>query len=140
MLKNRLVFIAAILLSCGAVLAQQPVCTPGSSSASVHVEGLAERLGNITLSCTGGTASSTVSLTIFISLNTNITNRLDANGDPVGITQTGAVGNPRMTSATTLTFSPLNYTVPAAPATPVVITISGIRAAVAPIATGTRTA
>jgi uncharacterized protein (TIGR03437 family) len=150
MLKNRLYSVrvsailcvfAAIFLLESVALAQQPVCTPNATAAAVHLEGLAERVGNITLTCVGGTANSTVSLSLFISLNTNITNRLDSNGDPLGIVQTGGtVASLRSTSATTISFSALNYTVPATPSTPVTITISGIRAAVAPLAAGTRAA
>ena len=123
-----------------AARAQQPTCNPNATSTTVHVEGLTERVGNITLSCSGGTAGSTASLTVFITLNAAITNRTDVNGDPVGITQTGATGSLRLTSATTLSYSPLNYTVPTPSSTPVVITISGIRAAVATAAGGSRSA
>ena len=115
----------------------QTTCTFNASSPTVHQEGLAEPVGNISFTCTGGTAGSTVSLTVFVTLNTNITNRLDANGNPLGITVTGAASSSvRMNSATSISLNPVNYTVPAAPATPVTITVGGIVAAVASLSNG----
>jgi uncharacterized protein (TIGR03437 family) len=92
-------------------------------------------IGSIVATCSGGTVGSTVSLNLFISLNTNITNRPDANGVPTNIAVTGAsLGSIAQTSATTINLSPVNFTVTGAP---VAITISGIRAAVAPLSSGT---
>jgi uncharacterized protein (TIGR03437 family) len=71
---------------------------------------------------------------MFISLNTNITNRLDANGQPIGISVTGAsVGSLSLTSPTTLVINALNYTAAAGPTT---VSFSGIVAAVAPLVMG----
>jgi uncharacterized protein (TIGR03437 family) len=96
---------------------------------TVHQEGLTERVGDIVTNCTGGTVGSTVLLNMFVTLNTNITNRPDANGVPIGITFTGAsVSSIVQTSATTINLSSINFTVTGAPVT---MTISGIRAAVA---------
>ncbi len=112
----------------------QTTCTLSNTLATVHQEGLTEQIGNIVANCSGGTVGSTVALNIFISLNTNITNRPDANGVPIGITLTGAaLGSLQQTSATTINLSSITYTVTGAPAT---ITISGIRAAVAPLSSG----
>jgi uncharacterized protein (TIGR03437 family) len=127
-------FSACLIFS--SALYAQPVCNANSATVPVHLDGLAERVGDITLSCTGGTANSTVSLTVFVTLNANITNRPDANGNLPGITLAGASATVRSSSAMTVNISPLNYTVPAVPATPVNITISGIRAAVATAANG----
>jgi uncharacterized protein (TIGR03437 family) len=126
------VFLLLILFS-SHLSAQQPTCTFSSTPVTVHSEGLAEPVGNLTATCTGGTVGSTVSLSLYISLNTNITNRLDANSLPTGIAVTGAsVGSFSLTSPTTLVFNAVNYTVTAAPTT---LTLSGIVAAVAPLAT-----
>jgi uncharacterized protein (TIGR03437 family) len=115
--------------------AQQPLCLYTSTAAPVHSEGLAEPVGNIVVNCSGGTVGSTVSLSLYISLNTNITNRLDSNSQPTGISVTGAsVGSFSLSSPATLIFNAVNYTAAAAPTT---ITISGILAAVAPLANGT---
>src|SRR5665213_4235483 len=126
--------IAVTLLFSFSSFAQLPTCTFNSTANSVHQEGLAERVGNITVTCSGGTVGATVSLQLFISLNANITNRVDANGAPTGIAVTGASpGTISLTSATTLNFNSTNYTVTAAPT---VITISGIRVAVASLSNG----
>jgi uncharacterized protein (TIGR03437 family) len=125
------VIVAALFVFSTVAAAQQPTCSPNSTAPAVHAEGLAERIGDITLSCTGGNPGSNVSLTLFVSLNTNITNRLDDNQQPTGIIITGASGSVRASGAT-LNFSPLTYAVPV-PAAPVTITISGIRAAVAAV-------
>jgi uncharacterized protein (TIGR03437 family) len=126
-------FIAMLFVFSPGASAQQPSCTPNSTASAVHAEGLAERIGDITITCTGGTVGNLASLTLFVTLNTNITNRLDADGLPTGITVTGASGSVHASSAATLNFSPLNYTISASP---VVITVSGIRAAVALLAPG----
>jgi uncharacterized protein (TIGR03437 family) len=115
-------------------LAQQPTCVFTSNAVTVHAEGLAEPMGSIVATCSGGTVGSTASLTLFVSLNANISNRLDANSLPMGISIAGAsTGSFSLTSATTLVFNAVNYTITAAPST---LTISGIRAAVAPLVNG----
>lgn len=125
-----------------AAFGQTPSCTANSNAALIHQDGLAERVGDIVLTCTGGTAGSSVSATLFIALNTNITNRVDANGPPQGIAVTANTGTaaatgsaPTFTSASTLSVSQVNYTVPAG-AIPATITITGIRAAVASLSNG----
>jgi uncharacterized protein (TIGR03437 family) len=124
----------SLLILFSSQLAAQTTCALTSTSSTVHSEGLAEPVGNIVATCSGGTVGSTVSLTLFISLNTNITNRLDANGFPVGISVTGAaVGSLSLTSPTTLILNAVNYTAAAAPT---VMTFSGILAAVAPLSSG----
>jgi uncharacterized protein (TIGR03437 family) len=132
----RLPLMAALILFVfiSGVHAQQPLCLYTSTAASVHSEGLAEPVGNIVVNCSGGTTGSTVSLSLFVSLNTNITNRLDSNSLPTGITVTGAsVGSLSLSSPTTLIFNAVNYTAGGA----TTITIGGILAAVAPLVTGT---
>ena len=136
----RLALPAALLLFVfiSGAQAQQPLCLFTTSAVNVHVEGLAEPVGNVVVNCSGGTVGATVSLSLYISLNTNITNRLDANSQPTGIAVTGAsVGSFSLSSPTTLIFSAVNYT---AAATSTTITISGILAAVAPLVNGTNPA
>ena len=140
--------VAVLLFTClGAFAQQQPVCTVNASSPNVHAEGLAERVGDITLSCTGGTASTSASLALFITLNTNVTNRIDANGNLQGISVTANTGGGPVPAGTlqpysgnstftTLFINNLNYTIPAMPANPVTIVISGILASVAQVASG----
>jgi len=126
--------IAPLLLISLSSFGQQPTCSYNSTAVIVHQEGLSERIGDVTVTCTGGAVGATESLQLFVGLNANITNRLDSNGQLTGITLTGAsVGSFNQSSASTLNFNAVNYTAAALPA---VITIKGIRVAVAPLANG----
>ncbi len=112
--------------------------TAGTTAVQVASTGLAEKLGNIVLNCTLGNSGSSVIGQLFVTLNTNITNSLDVNGNPqnISISSTGAVvtATPAvLTSANTLEITNFSYTVPTPNSVPVNITISGIRAAVAPL-------
>jgi len=117
-------------------------CTTAASTAAlVASTGLAEKVGNIVLSCTGGNAGSSVNGQLFITLNANVTNSLDTNGNPqnISITSTGAAvtATPAiLTSGTTLEIASFSYAVPDPNTIPVYITISGIRAAVASLQNG----
>ncbi|MDE3198448.1 MAG: hypothetical protein KGN84_19015 [Acidobacteriota bacterium] len=114
--------------------AQQPACVYTTIGANVHQEGLAERIGDLTITCSGGTVGAAVSLQMFVTTNAVITNRLDSAGDLTGITLTGATfASLSQTSASTLSFTAVSYV--AAPG-PTVITIGGIRVAVAPLQAG----
>lgn len=121
----------------GLAWGQSPTCVFSATAIPVHQEGLAEPVGDVNITCTGGTAASTVSLTMFVTLNATITNRLDANGDLVGIGLTGAtLGALRLSSPTTVSLNAANYTIPPVPATPVTMVRSGLRVAVAPLGPG----
>jgi hypothetical protein len=144
-LNKYFLFIAAIVFFSVGALAQtsQPVCTPSNYAAQVRPEGLTEPVGDLVLVCTGGTAGAVVAPNIFfLTLNTNITNRLDANGIPLGITISvntggGAVNSPatvQLYSPTTLGLNGFQYTVPTPATNPVTIDMHGLRAAVATIA------
>ncbi len=87
-------------------------------------------------------ASSLVSANLFfIGLNTNITNRTDAKGNPLGITVTvdtglgpmNAVTGVQLYSPSTLTLTGFQYTIPTPATTNVTITIHGLLAAAASI-------
>ncbi len=104
----------------------------------VHAEGLAEQIGDVTLTCNGGTAGTVVTSIIYIGINATITNRLNASGNPANITVTinsgaGAVPytsvTPTFSGPGTLFFNSVQYTVPNNPAQNVTIDFSGIRAA-----------
>lgn len=116
-----------------------PLCTFGAVAANVHAEGLAEKIGTITLTCTGGTPGSLISSNLFISLNANVTNRLTASGTLANITvnangfPSGAA--PTLYSATTVAIGSVQYFVPTPNTVPAAITISGIRASM-PSVTG----
>jgi len=116
-----------------------PSCQAGSTTAIVHAEGLAEQIGDITLTCTGGAPGSLVASSLFITLNTNITNRIDASGNVLNVAvtvNTGAGPVPAGTSITlyspvTLAVTGVQYTVPSPGTQPVTIRVSDVRAAVA---------
>jgi uncharacterized protein (TIGR03437 family) len=119
-----------------------PVCLTGNDAASVRPEGLTEPLGDLVLLCSGGVAGSLVSTNLFfVTLNTNITNRTDANGNPLGITVTVDTGSGPVNAATsvslysmsTLTVNGFQYTIPTPSTTGVTIRIHGLLAAVASI-------
>ncbi len=125
-----LVFLFCIFSS--SVFGQQPTCTAGAGSPTVHAEGLAELLGNITVTCSGG--SGLITTILQVTVNANITNRLDANGNPTKITLTGTgvtASTPTLVSVNTLRFASVQFTASGG----VSFTISGIRAAI-PTATG----
>jgi uncharacterized protein (TIGR03437 family) len=111
--------------------------TAASTPSAVASTGLAEQIGNIVLTCSGGNVGSSVIAALYITLNTNVTNSLDTNGNPLNITVTGSgpatvsANPPALTSATTVAITNLTYVVPSPNSLPVTITISGIRAAVA---------
>jgi uncharacterized protein (TIGR03437 family) len=109
-------------------------CTASSSPVFVHQEGLAELVASITVTCTGGSGG-TISPAVYVSLNGNVTNRLDVNGNPTGITVSGAgvtsSGTPSLSSAKTVSFS-LSM-----PGSSPIFTISGLRVAVPSIGGGT---
>lgn len=135
---GRVALLAAALCATGGLAwGQSPTCVFSATAIPVHQEGLAEPVGDVNITCTGGTAASTVSLTMFVTLNATITNRLDANGDLVGIGLTGAtLGALRLSSPTTVSLNAANYTIPPVPATPVTMVRSGLRVAVAPLGPG----
>jgi uncharacterized protein (TIGR03437 family) len=98
------------------------------------VEGLAELVGNITLTCSGGTGN--INTFLFVEVNATITNRLDVNGNPTNISVTGATSySPPVLSASNALFF-TSVQLPGAGAT---LTISGIRAAVPSITGGVGT-
>ncbi len=55
-------------------------CSAASVPALVHAEGVAERTGDIVLSCSGGQPASQVSGNVVVSLNVNVTNRILSDG------------------------------------------------------------
>jgi uncharacterized protein (TIGR03437 family) len=107
--------------------------SPAANVPAVHVEGLAELVSDINVSCTGGTGG-TISTLVAVAANANITNRLDANGNVTGVTLTGAgvitLQPPNLNSDKVLLFPSVSL-----PGASPQFTISGLRVAV-PTATG----
>src|SRR5215471_11174680 len=52
------------------------LCTPTASPTQVLAEGIAERVGDIVLSCSGGTPATVVTGNLTFFLNVNVTNKL----------------------------------------------------------------
>src|ERR1700689_3829627 len=67
-------------------------CAPSSTTPIVHAEGLAELIGSMVITCTGGMAGSTVTSSVVIQIPVNITNRLDSGGNLLnaGFSATGS--------------------------------------------------
>jgi uncharacterized protein (TIGR03437 family) len=111
-------------------------CQAASTPLLVHSEGLAERIGDIGLQCSGATSGSTFSANLTLFLPVNITNRIDATNltrDAVisvdlggGFTPTAVPGQ---VSGNSITFSGVTFTAPASGN--VNLRVSGIRAAIA---------
>ncbi len=119
-----------------------PTCnSAGTVAASVASTGLAEQVGDIVITCTGGTSGLSAIGALYITLNTNITNSLDSNGNPQNLTvsATGAAvsaSSPVLSNATTVLVGGISYTVPTPSTTAVTLRLSGVRAAVASIQNG----
>ena len=110
-------------------LGQQPTCTVSALAPTVHAEGLAEQVGDINFTCSGG--SGTVTTLLAVALNANITNRLDANGNLTNVTITGSATSlqlPSLNSPNTVLFTAVQL-----PGASAVFTISGIRASAATV-------
>jgi uncharacterized protein (TIGR03437 family) len=133
--RRGMLLLSSLILFSFSASAQTPVCTVPTASAplpTLHGEGLTEPVGNVVLNCTGGAIGSTITPSLFLSLSGNITNRLDVNGNPTGISVTVNTGGgaapvagltTRLLGSTVLTFGGLQYVAPAGTTT---ITISGI--------------
>lgn len=137
------ILLAACVLGGAANAQTTAICnTAATVAAPVNVTGLTEKVGDVVITCVGGTGGATLIGALYISLNTNITNSLDASGNPQNITfsSTGAVVTPTavvLSSATTIQYTNFSYVVPSPASTAVTIRVSGIRAAVAPIQSAT---
>ena len=121
--------------------AQNPLfCQAGATPLTVRSEGLAEKVGDIILQCSGGTPAAVVTGGITISLNVPITNRLTAGTahDIVVTVDTGAGPVGATVAATslntvTVALTGITFTTPAAGA--VTIRIDNLRAAMTGLGT-----
>ncbi len=109
------------------------VCSPLAPPTLVRIEGLAERLGDIVLRCTGGTPGgvSTSNLTIFVP--GNITNRVSAANVPdvnvtvdIGSGPAPAIASVVLSAPNAVSINGLTFNIPASGVTQ--IRISNIRA------------
>ena len=123
-------------LATGPTFAQtQPSCVVSAVPLQVRAEGLTERMGDISLYCSGYTPGALLSgnLTVFLQ-GVNITNRVDSNNqtvDTVLFVDYGSGPVPTRTGQVTggsIAFNGISFTVP--PSGNLAIKISNIRAAV----------
>jgi uncharacterized protein (TIGR03437 family) len=81
--ERSLVFVALLTLGISAAYAQsQPVsgiCVTSSVPPTVRAEGLAERMGDLILQCSGSTAGAVITSNYTITLPVSVTNRIDNN-------------------------------------------------------------
>ncbi|HXE64107.1 MAG TPA: hypothetical protein VN519_11240, partial [Bryobacteraceae bacterium] len=127
--------IAATVFGAAASAQTSVSCQSQAIPVAINSAGLTERVGDVQITCTGGNAGSQAIGSIYVTLNGNITNSLDADGNLQGITVTsqGAPvtdGAPVLSGSATIQIPNLQYTV-ANPLAPVHITVSGLRVAAA---------
>ncbi|MGB9605532.1 MAG: hypothetical protein ACPL88_06600, partial [Bryobacteraceae bacterium] len=111
-----------LLLAPGQARAQVPFsCTASATSIAVRAEGLAELVGDLVLTCTGGTAGQPITMTVQIFANTNITSRILS--PPDGVEALLLIDNPPYSPSNVVTgklvatgnsviFAPVNTTQP----------------------------
>jgi uncharacterized protein (TIGR03437 family) len=127
--------VIALLILISVNLSGQTSCVSAGSVPLIHAEGLAESVGAITLTCAGASAGTIVTTNLILTMSANITNRLDANGNPTNISVTVNTGvlpvsagiTPMLFGSNTLFLQGLQYTAPAGPTT---ISISGLFVAI----------
>src|SRR5437588_5095589 len=95
MLRPACAFVLVLLFVFFAVpsYSQSPlVCTVSATPPTVRIEGLAEKMGDVVLGCSGGTPGLVVTGNLSISLTVPITNRLTSGtaGDIVVTVDTGS--------------------------------------------------
>ncbi len=117
MAKLRL--LVSILVTSSFANANVLTCTPSAVTPSLHAEGLAERLGDIVLTCVDGQPGP-LSGNLNVFLNVNVTNKLTPQGNADAVltvdTGTGPVSAgvpPALLSANQIAFNGLNFTIPA---------------------------
>ena len=122
--------------------AQTPLtCTVSATPSTVRIEGLAEKMGDIVLGCSGGTPGTAVTGNLSISLTVPITNRLISGtaGDIVVTVNSGSgpVAVPftaQLTSPQTVSLNGISFTTP--PSGPVTLRINNLRGNATSMATG----
>ena len=127
---------ALISLAASSLSAQSPIlCNTTATPLMVRAEGLAETVGTLLLSCSGGTAGQTVVANVTALFPTSITNRVNSNGTPdlVITLDTGSgpmpIGNAPVLSATnTVALNNLSVTIPGTRT--FTLTLSNVRLAV----------
>lgn len=113
-----------LVLCCAPVIAWSQSapfrCAATAVPVDVRAEGLTEKMGDIILSCSGGTSGAAVAGNLTVFLTVNITNRVDTSGvtDVLLMANTGAGPAPtgvpgQLLTPTSLVFNGLNLALPA---------------------------
>ena len=132
-LLSRILLSAA--LSALALSAQSSVlCTVTSNPSVVRAEGIAERVGDLVFSCSGGAPGAVITGNLSIFLNVNVTNALASNNTITGVTVTNSNGSGVQTlttpatlpSASSLVFNGLSFQL--SPTGTTTLQVSNIRA------------
>ena len=133
-LLSRLALVSGTMLAALPLVGQETplVCQVASAALQVRAEGRAERVGDITITCQGGTPGQVGRTNLILFLNRPITNVV-SNDTLRDVTVTIDQGIGRRPSgvravlqgATSLTFNGLDFTVP--PSRAVQFSISGVR-------------
>src|ERR1019366_5658796 len=129
---GRIGILTTLFCCISGALAGAPTCTYTATIPILHAEGLAEQISDITVTCAGGVGTTTTIL--IVTLNANITNRLDANGNITNVVISGGAtigAAPVLTTPNTVLFDGLQV-----PEGAVSFTVSGIRVAVPTVAGG----
>jgi len=111
------------------------VCSLAGGPQQVRAEGLAERMGDITLTCGGGTPGLVVNESLYVFLSVPITNHLSSSGTVDAILTADTGSGPISTGVVAsligsgIAFDGINVTLPASGA--VSFTITNLRGAVA---------
>ena len=116
-------------------------CTASATPLTVRIEGLAEKMGDIVLTCSGGTPGAVVTGNLAISLSVPITNRLTP-GTPSDIVVTADTGpgavpvafNPLLISPQTVSLNGVSFTTPASGG--VTLRVDNLRGNATSMATG----
>lgn len=113
-------FLLLIVCSSSIASAQSSplICNASAVPALVRAEGVTERMGDILLQCSGGTAGTVVSGNLSVFLPVSITNRVDAGQTAAGtalVVETGAApaaAFPGRVANQSIIFSGVQFTVP----------------------------
>jgi len=131
----RLFLVCAALISWAGIARSQSsplTCATGAVNPAVRAEGISETLGDILLTCSGGSAGTTMTLNLVVFLNVSVTNRLSGtNTTDVSLTvdsgsgpaPAGAPG--LLQSSNAVAFNGVSFTIPASRA--VNLRISNLR-------------